>query len=123
MKVGDFIWNTWDNSILRYGTITSRKRAADKSAYAYYTVEWHDDSQYEASAMQDDDTTHREKKWYRIDELHHCETHHLERSVYLHKKTCMPEWVKARTTSHDKGLDPFELPDDPGGSQDDKFNF
>ena len=66
MKVGDFIWNTWDNSILRYGTITSRKRAADKSAYAYYTVEWHDDSQYEASAMQDDDTTHREKKSYII---------------------------------------------------------
>tara|TARA_R110002060_G_C2011845_1_gene91781 strand:+ start:116 stop:469 length:354 start_codon:yes stop_codon:yes gene_type:complete len=117
MKVGDFVWNVWDSSILRFGTITARKRQ-DPDGYAYYTVEWHDDSQYEASAIRDDEAR-RKKKWYRIDELHPCETYHLERCTYLHRKSFMSEWNKPADTT----INPYDFPDDPGGRQDDKFNF
>lgn len=119
MEIGDFIWNVWDNSTLRFGTILARKRP-DPDGYAYYSVDWHDDSQYQASVMRDDDKKRAKKKWYRVDELHPCETHHLDRCTYLHKKNSKSEWNKSKSIS---AINPFDFPDDPGGTQDDKFNF
>ena len=119
MEIGDFIWSVWDNSCLRFGTIVSRKRPIP-DGYAFYAVDWHDDSQYEASVMRDDNVDRTNKKWYRVDELHPCETYHLERCCYLHRKSSKSEWNKPKATT---GINPYDFPDDPGGTQDDKFNF
>ena len=53
MNVGDFVWNTRDNSMLRFGTVI-RKESRD-DGWAYYAVQWHDDAQYETAVRLDED--------------------------------------------------------------------
>ena len=81
--------------MLRFGTITSKEVRDD--SWAYYTVEWHDDVQFEASVMRDEDDQRRSKKWYRVDELSPVELYHLERSVYLHRRNAASAWRKERS--------------------------
>ena len=85
MNVGDFVWNTRDNSMLRFGTVI-RKESRD-DGWAYYAVQWHDDAQYETAVRLDEDDARRDKTWYRVDELCHTDLYHLERSVYLHRRS------------------------------------
>ncbi len=85
MNVGDFVWSARDNSMLRFGTITRKEMR--EGGWAYYTVQWHDDVQYEASVRLDDDDTRRKKVWYRVDELCDVDLYHLERSAYLHRRS------------------------------------
>ena len=45
MKVGDLVYNVWGN-LLRFGTII-KKTTLDDSGWAYFQVNWYDDSKYE----------------------------------------------------------------------------
>lgn len=92
MDIGDFVRNARDTSMLRFGTITRKDLRED--GWAYYAIRWHDDVQYEASVMLDEDDTRRKKMWYRVDELCHADLYHLERSVYLHRRSNAGREVK-----------------------------
>tara|TARA_Y100000310_G_scaffold340941_1_gene438437 strand:+ start:1209 stop:1484 length:276 start_codon:yes stop_codon:yes gene_type:complete len=46
MKIGDLVWNHY-HGLLRFGTITEKKIKEDK--WAYFTVDWHADEDYERS--------------------------------------------------------------------------
>ena len=86
MNVGDFIYNV-HNGILRLGTIMEKelKPGPAYREWAYYRVNWHDDVQFMRAAMESDGKALREKIWWRVDELHLIDTHHLARSLHEHK--------------------------------------
>jgi len=44
MNIGDFVWNVY-HGVLRFGTIDGK--TMEPGGWAYFTVFWHDDYQYE----------------------------------------------------------------------------
>ena len=72
IDVNSFVMNNYQG-IIRYGTITKKTVKAD--GWAYYEVEWHDDSSYKESIAWRDSLNNKENEVteYRGDMLIHIE--------------------------------------------------
>jgi len=83
MNKGDFVSHSW-NGTIRFGTVVTKE--IRDCGWAFYTIMFHDDSNWMRIGLEDLTGGIREKKWYRCDELQPVETYHLERSVYEHRQ-------------------------------------